>query len=228
MEFELQATRQLANRGALSLGINSGWGWRDLNTGTVSPQDDKFDIGEVFGRFNYDTFDNLHFPNKGTRAVLEIRRSDSIFGGDEDFYSGIGRLTSARTWDKNTILGSFEAGVTFDGTAPTQNLFPLGGLFNLSGYMADELSGQDFAIGGLVYYRNIGARPGSFGVPVYLGASLEAGNVWQDRDDMDIDDLFVAGSVFVGLDTPLGPFYLAYGHAEGGNNSAYMFLGQTF
>lgn len=227
-EFELLASRQLANWGALSLGINRGVGWRDLNIGTASPRDDNFDIGEVFGRFNYDTFDNLNFPNKGARAALELRRSDSIFGGDEDFYSASGRFTIARTWDKNTLLGGVEAGVTFDGTAPTQNLFPLGGFINLSGFMADELSGQDVAIGRLVYYRNIGSRPGSFGVPVYIGGSLEAGNVWQDRNDMAFDDLLLAGSLFVGLDTPLGPFYLAYGHAEGGNNSAYMFLGQTF
>lgn len=227
-ELELVATRQLANWGALSLGISRGWGWRDLNTGTAAPQDDEFDTGEVFSRFNYDTFDNLHFPNNGARATLELRRSDSIFGGDEEFYSSTGRLTIARTWNQHTLLGGVEAGVTFDGTAPTQNLFPLGGFINLSGFMADELSGQDVAVGRLVYYRNIGSRPGSFGVPVYLGGSLEAGNVWQDRDDMSFDDLIVAGSLFVGLDTPLGPFYLAYGHAEGGNNSAYMFLGQTF
>jgi NTE family protein len=226
--LEFIASRQLATWGAVSLGINSGWGWRDLDTGTAAPQDDDFDIGEIFARINYDTFDNLNFPNAGTRSNLEIRRSDGTFGGDEDFYSGSGRLTTAKTWNKNTVLGSVEAGVTFDGTAPTQNLFPLGGLFNLSGFLADELTGQDFAIGRLVVYRNIGARPGSFGVPVYVGGSLEAGNVWQDTDDMAIDDVIVAGSVFVGLDTPLGPFYLAYGHAEGGNSSAYMFLGQTF
>jgi NTE family protein len=226
--FEFVASRQLANWGALSLGIDRGWGWRDLDTGTTTPQDDAFDVGEVFARFDIDTFDNLNFPNKGTRSTFELRRSDDVFGGDEDFYSGTGAVIVARTWDKNTVLGGAEIGVTFDGTAPTQNLFPLGGFVNLSGYMADELSGQDFALGRLVYYRNIGSRPGSFGVPVYLGASLEAGNVWQDRNDIDLEDLIVAGSLFVGLDTPLGPFYIAYGHAEGGKNSAYMFLGQTF
>jgi NTE family protein len=226
--FEFLVARQLANWGALSLGINRGWGWRDLNTGTTAPQEDDFDIGEVFGRVNYDTFDNLHFPNKGTRAAIEFRRSDDIFGGGEDFYSGKGRLALARTWSKNTVLGSFETGMTFDGTAPAQNLFLLGGFLNLSGFLADELSGQDFGVGRLVFYRNIGARPGSFGVTVYVGASLEAGNVWQDTDDMAIDDLIVAGSIFLGLDTPIGPLYVAYGHAEGGNNSAYLFLGQTF
>ncbi len=42
------------------------------------------------------------------------------------------------------------------------------------------------------------------------------------------NDVMVAGSVFLGLDSPIGPVYLAYGHAEGGNDSVYLFLGQPF
>ncbi len=76
--------------------------------------------------------------------------------------------------------------------------------------------------------RNIGARPGSFGVPVYLGVTLEAGNVWIDRGDMAFNDLIISGSMLLGLDSPIGPVYLAYGHAEGGNDSVYLFLGQPF
>ena len=52
--------------------------------------------------------------------------------------------------------------------------------------------------------------------------------MWDETRDMGLNDLIVAGSAFIGLDTPLGPVYLAYGHAEGGHDSAYLFLGQTF
>jgi len=226
--FGLILARQLANWGAISAGLAYGWGWRDVEVGTVQPTDDEFTVGEYFGRFNYDTFDNLSFPNDGTKVVAEFRRSTGALGAEKSFNAVTARVTTARTWDSDTVLALASTGVTFSGAAPTQNLFTLGGLFNLSGFEADALSGQDFALGQLVYYRNIGARPGSFGVPVYLGASIEAGNVWQDRDDMSFDDLIWAGSLFIGLDTPLGPIYLAYGHAEGGRNSAYLFLGQTF
>ena len=36
------------------------------------------------------------------------------------------------------------------------------------------------------------------------------------------------GSLFIGADTPLGPLYLGYGHAEDGNSSWYFFLGRPF
>ena len=42
------------------------------------------------------------------------------------------------------------------------------------------------------------------------------------------EDLIIAGSVWFGLDTPLGPFYLGYGLAEGGHDSVYLFLGSLF
>jgi NTE family protein len=227
-EFGLSFSRQLANWGAVSVGINHGWGWSDVQIGSSTQPDNEFGIGEYFTRVNYDTIDNLSFPNTGTKLSGEFRRSSDNLGADESFSTVSASALTARTWESNTGLLRANMGTTFSGEAPVQNLFALGGLFNLSGFQADELSGQDFALGQMIYYRNIGARPGSFGVPVYLGLSLEAGNVWQANEDMAFDDLILAGSLFVGLDTILGPIYLAYGRAEHGNDSAYLFLGQTF
>ncbi len=140
--------------------------------------------------------------------------------------TGNGLIT--HSWNRNTILLSGATGLSFDGEAPTQDLYDLGGFLKLSGYQTLELTGQNFALGRLIFYRNFGAKPGLFKVPFYVGASLEAGNVWDDRSDIGFDDVIVAGSAFIGMDTPLGPVYLAYGHAEGGRNSAYLSLGQPF
>jgi NTE family protein len=61
---------------------------------------------------------------------------------------------------------------------------------------------------------------------MYAGFSVEYGNVFQTKSDIRLDDLIWAGSVFFGVDTPVGPFYLAYGHAEAGRSNYYIFLGQ--
>ena len=61
-----------------------------------------------------------------------------------------------------------------------------------------------------------------------IGASFEAGNLWEDSDSFDVDDTLFAGSLFVVFDTLIGPIYIAYGMAEGGRQSAYLYLGQTF
>ena len=123
----------------------------------------------------------------------------------------------------------WDFGSVREGTADPLSAFSLGGLFNLSGLAADQIIGQHAAIGRLLYYRRIGepTTPG-LGIPIYVGGSLEAGNVWDDTDDVSVANTLTAGSVFVVLDTVLGPVYLAYGVAEGGHRSAYLFLGQTF
>jgi NTE family protein len=38
--------------------------------------------------------------------------------------------------------------------------------------------------------------------------------------------LLKSASVFLGLDTPVGPLYLGYGHAADGNSAAYLYLGR--
>ena len=58
--------------------------------------------------------------------------------------------------------------------------------------------------------------------------SVGLGNVWEDRDDISADSAIISGSVFLGADTPIGPFYTGYGYAEGGNSSLFLFLGKAF
>ena len=58
-----------------------------------------------------------------------------------------------------------------------------------------------------------------------VGTSLEYGNVWENRSDIDIGDGLFAGSLFLGADTAVGPVYLGYGLAEGGNSSFYLYVG---
>jgi NTE family protein len=82
------------------------------------------------------------------------------------------------------------------------------------------------AIGKLITYHKVGS---SFIGDLYLGGTLESGNVWtEDEKKFDLTNLRLAGSVFVGYDTIFGPLYLALGHADGGFNAGYFYLGKPF
>jgi NTE family protein len=59
-------------------------------------------------------------------------------------------------------------------------------------------------------------------MPGYAGMSLEAGNAWQH---ISTSNLIYASSLFVGFDSVVGPIYLAYGHANNGENGIYLRLG---
>ncbi len=137
---------------------------------------------------------------------------------------------AAHTWhDRDTLALSMSGGSTLNRVTDLRMEFPLGGFLDLSGLRQYSLYGPHFGIGRLLFYRLIGrGGPGYFDVPVYLGMSLEAGNVWQNMSDARFDNLHEDASVFLGLDTFLGPVYLGSGFDDHGNQAFYLFLGRTF
>ncbi|MEF1218378.1 phospholipase, partial [Photobacterium damselae] len=106
------------------------------------------------------------------------------------------------------------------------NVQDLGGLFNLSGYHRYELNGRYSAFAGLVYrYRLFDNDFGAFSSPVYLGGSIERGGVWNHMSDMSWNSAISAGSVFIAIDSFLGPVYFGYGQSSHGDNSIYLSVG---
>ena len=137
-------------------------------------------------------------------------------------------MTKVESYGEHTFSGSLLFESSLDSTMPEFDRFALGGFLRLSGFQHNQLTAQHAALGEVVYYKKLGVMPRGLGNATYLGGSLEAGNVWQDRHDIASSDLIWAGSVFFGADTVLGPFYLAYGQSQGNTSSVYLVLGQTF
>jgi NTE family protein len=146
-------------------------------------------------------------------------------GSDTEFDQLQLGFSTANSWGRNTLLTGIRYGTTFNGQAPLQRHYRLGGFLNLSGLNPDELSGQHTGIATLAYYRRIGDIAL---LPTYIGATAELGNTWQDESDISLDSSIFAGSVFVGVDTILGPIYMAVGLAEGGQSALYFYVGRTF
>ena len=179
--------------------------------------------------FAVDTIDNFAIPRSGSSFSLSWFEAREDLGSDLSFDIASLFFLKPQTLDEDTILHWWDLASTVEDETGNLQPFALGGLFNLSGYRPDELIGRHLAIGRLFYYHRLGGRPlTGIDTPIYLGASIEAGNVWQNSDDVSLNDTLLAGSVFVMIDSILGPLYVAYGWAEGNQQSAYLFLGQTF
>ncbi len=63
---------------------------------------------------------------------------------------------------------------------------------------------------------------------VYLGASVKQGNVWQSDSEISLGNTLTSGSLFVAMNTALGPLYVGMGHTEGYDTRFLMQLGQRF
>jgi len=229
----LQASRQLGTWGGLSVGTTFGRGWIDTVTGPEATNEGGFGIGYYSADFLVDTIDDPNFPRIGELLTLSFQDRRPALGDATD--ARILNLTAAthHSWGRNTVrIGGYGGTILDDSGSGAggdlQSLFQLGGLLRLSGLRRDQLAGRHVTLGQLVVYRNIGAYQELLGVPLYLGGSLELGNVWDERGDINLGDMIPAQSLVLGADTPLGPAYLAYGVADFDQQTVYLLIGQRF
>ncbi len=219
--FGVDAGREFGQWGEVRLGYQRGFGESDRRIGDPGLDEPDFDIGFAFGRFWVDRLDSPNFPTAGRQLIVEYRVHRPGLGDDEHFDQLVLEAEQALTWGRYTLLPGLTLRRTVSGDTPVYGLARAGGLFNLSGYETNQFAGENYALGRVIFYRRMGDIEFA---PVYFGGSVEYGDVYDDTPD--IDDLRGAGSVFLGMDSFVGPLYLALGLAEGGDKSAYLFLGR--
>ncbi|MFK7885839.1 MAG: patatin-like phospholipase family protein [Gammaproteobacteria bacterium] len=189
----------------------------------------QFDVDGGRARFlyRYDSLDDTAFPTSGQRMSATFQSLRDALGADIDRERTAVEWIGVKTLRDTHFLAGLSVSSNLSGNGGIEDLFSLGGLFQLSGYRTNSLNGQHAALATLSGYRGVSFN-NRLPFPLYVGASIETGNTWQDTRDVDFDSLRFGGSLFVGLDTPIGPAYLAYGIAENGNTATYFFLGQRF
>jgi NTE family protein len=230
-EYGIDFGRELSNWGEIRAGVRRASGQARLRIGDDEvPAVEDFDLREFYGRFSYDVLDNRNFPRRGQYLVAEWRAETPSLGSDRRADLVSVDWLAARSSGRHTGVLWTSFGTNINSNPDTvRSLFPVGGFLNLSGLAPDSLSGRHYALARLLYYRQIGrGGEGFLNVPAYAGLSLEAGNIWDRRSDISFGSSLTHGSVFVGLDTLLGPVYLGTGFGEGGENTFYLFLGRTF
>ncbi len=225
----LKVGRIFGNSGQVTAGLVRGEGSTRANIGSNIPSGE-FDIGGYAIGLSYDTYDNIYFPRTGARANLDWNGQRESVGASFDVDIVSGGVGVARSWGDHTFVGGLTLQSQLEDVAGAQNLVLTGGLFNLSGYQSDELSGRHTAVGRAIYFRRFRSNPlrGFLDATMYFGGSLEIGNAWQNSGDISLSNTITAGSLFLGADTFIGPVYLAGGLAEGGKSALYLFVGRPF
>jgi len=254
LQYGLDFGRLFGNWGELRVGYTHEEGHTKVRIGSEQPMlpTSQFRANGYFVRLSYDRLDSVNFPRSGQLATLEWNTETNALGSDQPFQRLQFNYLAAHSFGRQTALFWASVGTALDHTDPTniRTLYPLGGFLNLSGRAVDSLEGPHYGIARLLFYRKIGrGGEGIFDFPAYLGVSFEAGNVWETRGDcaaiqssaqaqliipsckpstLNWSSARKDGSIFLGLDTLVGPLYLATGFDEGGREAFYLFLGRTF
>jgi NTE family protein len=230
MSFGGSIGREIGLSGELRAGLVREFGKSRVRLGDTSEPALHFQSSEMFARASFDSLDSVAFPRRGSAATFEWRGqvADRTFQRVSDSLAVDWRM--ARSWGKNTAILWTSAGTLLDAEeADERSYFPLGGFLNLSGMSAESLNGPHFGIARLVYYRKVGSGgEGLLNVPMYAGMSIEVGNTWEQRSEMSLGSARKDMSLFFGLDTFLGPAWLAAGYDSDGRKALYLSLGHSF
>ena len=235
-DYGVDFGRQFGNWGEIRVGAAREQGHYVLAVGDPSDPNlplqsfAPYNLHDYFVRLSYDRLDDINFPHRGQQAVLQYSSYRNASGIVQAADQVTGSYIGAYSFGRDTLAFSAAGGTTLQANVTDLNLqFPLGGFLSLSALRADSLLGPNYGIARALFYRQIGrGGPGYFDLPTYLGLSLEMGNVWQSRSEASFGNTERNASVWLGLDTFIGPVYIATGFDTHGNQQFYLFLGRPF
>jgi NTE family protein len=175
--------------------------------------------------FLVDQLDNAWFARSGYRLAAAAYAADEGLGSDHNYQRLDGELTAVKSWGAHTVNFKISGGTDFHSDMPAYENFTLGGPLRLSGYRIDQFSGQRFGFGRLMYYNRAIHLPDILGSGLFVGASIEAGQMQGRPDTVPSAGTIWSGSVFLAASTFVGPAYFGFGVGEAGHYSLYLLLG---
>lgn len=193
---------------------------------------DTFDRGGLLASARWDSLDDVLFPRSGTLLFGDVYVNREEFGAELDYE--VWRVIGETAWSfgrraRNIVVLTGKMAQTSDVETSPQYYQRLGGLFNLSGHGQYALSGRQVALGVARYQHRIaGSSVLPFGLRAYAGFSVEGGQLWREAHEMQLKDMMWASSVFLALESPIGPIHLAYGYAQDKVDAFYLTVAWPF
>ena len=220
----LDVGSQFTRYGEVRAGVLAGRLRTSIETGPPNLVPTSVNQGALTLRVKVDQLDSIDFPRKGFAFTANIFDSEPGLGADDSYTKWDAEFLGAYALGPHALSVGAKGGGALRNTLPGYDQFSLGGFLQLSGFKTFQLYGSELAFGRLVYTYQL-ERAALF-QGTYLGASLEYGRVREPLVPSNPSGWQTGGSLFIAVDTPIGPVYLAYGVATGGNHSAYFYLGR--
>ena len=213
--------------GQLRLGGFRGRTRLELNTGPLLlPESVDFGQGLAQASLRLDQLDSVSFAKSGYLLALNVQASRLQLGATQAYTRYDGEFRTAFGHGAHTLeLAARAGGSIGSDPLPVYALFSLGGFLNMSGYRPQQLLGERFWYGRLLYQGRLARVPLFEGV--YGGLAYEAADMPQLVPSND-RNLFQSGTAFLAADTPLGVAYFGLGFANQDNRAVYLVLGRPF
>jgi NTE family protein len=173
-----------------------------------------------------DQLDYANFPQSGYRGSLEFwlgRRGGAL---RDSFHRLEAEATAAHSVGRHTLELHLLAQTSQQSNVGAgASRYTLGGFHRLSGYQSGQLLGNHALLLRLGWMHRLSQAP-KLTRGFFVGATLEAGNTWNDRRDISLSTLRTGMSLYLGADTGIGPLYLGITYAPKGQAGLALSLGR--
>ncbi|MGA1372131.1 MAG: patatin-like phospholipase family protein [Pseudomonadales bacterium] len=234
--IELATGVNLGDAAQFRGGVYAATATTDIEIGDPTLSSNSANDGGWFAELGYDSLDRPYFPSRGNQLRSRYSESNSAAGADAVYNAWSSLALTSFSFGRNSFiaLGRWsqldlaDSSSEIDGAKVLpQRAYTLGGFLALSGYTQSSLAGNTMGFAGLTYYRRLTDQSIlPVNSPVYAGFSLEAGNTWLEEGEASLDDLLYAGSVYLGIDSPIGPVYMGIGAGEHSQYALFLKIGQ--
>ncbi len=193
-------------------------------------QQTTLDIGSAGLYFGVDTLDRNDWPTSGQRMRISARR---IFNIGDELRPEIDQLEAS--W-----LSAFEVegiGALLNaryGTSPNSNQlgtgsFSLGGFRQISSFANNSILVDEFSFVSLELFERLTSTGKLLDLPIYVGAVMEYAEFPLFFLEDNTEDIgTVSGSMYIGIETPLGPAFLGAAYGDDDNAALFFKFGRTF
>ncbi|TDO95096.1 Beta-barrel assembly machine subunit BamA [Halanaerobium saccharolyticum] len=176
--------------------------------------------------FSRDTSNSRFHPTSGSINNFEIEHAGDFIGGEMNF--------TKFTWDSRRYFPAFsdhaiaarmKLGLSEPRTPLASEEYDLGGSDSLRGYQRSDF--DDAVPNNNLLLLNLEYR-----IPFnesFTGVLFtDAGNVWEDRESIALDDLHYGYGLGMRMNTPVGQLRLDYGWDEEQDGRLHFSIGNTF
>lgn len=224
-ELELGAGLQ-GSEGELHFGLLGARTRSDPSSGFPGVSSVNSNISGWRLRLNLDSLDELDFPRAGSAWRFETFASLRGLGASTSYRRTDIEWMRVISWNDHTVRARAEFAQVENQGQDTLDLVSSGGFLRLSGYQSGQFLSRGLAYGSLTYYRRLFGLPQPLGSGVFAGMSLETARLKAPLG-LNVSALQRSGmAIFLGASTTLGPAYVGIGFGQGGQKTAYLFLGR--
>jgi NTE family protein len=226
-EYETNATEinagigyNFSHYGIVKAGLLQRWQSANLSIGmdNLLPSKASSDTNGWYVLADFDQMNHLYFPTKGWSARARYF--------DDGSYSKLsGEAQRAFNFDKFVVTGRVAYVGSVKGQLPLVDAAFLGGPNNLSGLSNRQLIGDDMQYTGLRIERILGKMPLGLRGDLRLGLAAEAGYMGTRYSENQSSSWIKSGGLYLGGETPVGPFFLGVAKASGNKPRVYLFIG---